>query len=258
MADVLIALREPPRACSYLPDREASHDVRVFRRIAPAEFDALLARGWRRFGRVFFRPACAGCAECVGLRIPVAAFTASRSQRRARRLAARLDRVTGPPVADDERVQLYRRWHGAREVQRGWEASPMSADDYAAEFTVPYPFAREVAFRDPAHGGRLVGLGLVDVVPGALSAAIFFWDPDLAPPSLGVAHVVALVEQALAEGLRHLYLGFRVADCASMAYKARYRPHELLEGRPRDADEPTWRLADPPGAGPTAHPPEQR
>lgn len=232
--------RETPRPCSYLPDRRASHDVRVLADVTPDAFGALLARGWRRFGQTFFRPACERCAECVGLRVVVDGFQPSRSQRRARNQALPLHRLVDRPRVDDERVELYRRWHAQREAHHGWHPNPIETDEYAAEFAYPHAFAYEVGFRDPSAGDRLVGLGLVDAVPDALSAMIFFWDPEHAPPSLGVAHVVTLVEQAAAHGLRYVYLGYRVTGCPSLAYKARYRPHQLLEGRPADRTAPVW------------------
>jgi len=121
----------------------------------------------------------------------------------------------------------------------------MDAAGYAEEFAYPHAFAYEVAFRDPRATDRLVGLGLVDIVPDALSSVTFFWDPECAPPSLGVAHIVTLVEDATARGLRHVCLGYRVRGCASLAYEARYTPHELLEGRPSSADVPRWRGSNP-------------
>jgi arginine-tRNA-protein transferase len=216
--------------------------VRVLTDVAPGEFGALLARGWRRFGRTFFRPACESCAECVSLRLLVSTFRPSRSQRRARNQASDLDRIVDRPRVDSERVELYRRWHAQREVHRGWHPNPMAAEDYAEEFAYPHAFSYEVAFRDPRAADRLVGLGLVDAVPDALSAVTFFWDPDHAPSSLGVVHVVMLVEQAAAAGLRAVYLGYRVSGCASLAYKARYRPHELLEARFADREAPVWHV----------------
>ena len=52
---------------------------------------------------------------------------------------------------------------------------------YAFDFAFEHPAVREVTFRDAAADNRLVGLGIVDEVPGAVSAVIFFWDPELAP-----------------------------------------------------------------------------
>ncbi|MGE3707485.1 MAG: arginyltransferase [Vicinamibacterales bacterium] len=249
MARLVQRFSEPPHECPYLPDRSASLDVRILIDVTPAELGHLLERGWRRFGPTYFRPSCATCAECVSLRIPVAAYEPSRSQRRARRQAAGLVRRVAPPAVDDERLALYARWHAQREARRGWEPSALDADRYAQDFAFPHPSVREVSFRDPAHGDRLVGLGIVDEVPGALSAAYFFWDPAAAPPSLGTAHILLLVEEAAQRGLLYVYLGYRVEGCASLAYKARFRPHELLDGRPGDRAATIWRPAGGTGEG---------
>ena len=59
-------------ACPYLAGRAATTDYRILTDVTPLEHEAMLVRGWRRFGLQYFRPECAGCAECVSLRIPVA------------------------------------------------------------------------------------------------------------------------------------------------------------------------------------------
>jgi arginine-tRNA-protein transferase len=225
---VLERFVEKPRACAYLPDRRASLDVRVMVDVTPDDTDALLERGWRRFGPIYFRPACAACSECVSLRVVADRFAPTKSQRRAARAGARLRRAVGPPRVDAERLALYARWHAEREQARGWEPNPQSRDRYALEFAYPHPCAREAAFYDDDAGGRLVGVGLFDATPRALSAAFFFHDPDYARLSLGTANVLALVADARASGRPHVYLGYRVAGCPSLQYKATFRPHELL------------------------------
>jgi len=223
---------EKPRPCAYLPDRLASLEVRVMLDVGGEEMDGLLERGWRRFGPVYFRPACASCSECVSLRVVARTFTPSKSQRRAARAARRLRRTVSTPRVDDARLALYAKWHGSRESARGWEPNPQTRDRYALEFAFPHPTAREAAFYDDGAGGRLVGVGLFDETPRALSAAFFFYDPDYARLSLGAANVLALVEDARASGRPYVYLGYRVEGCASLAYKGSFRPHELLRGSP--------------------------
>lgn len=240
MATVVQRFREEPHQCPYLPEQTASLDVLVLLDVTRAELGSMLARGWRRFGPAYFRPACSACTACESLRIPSATFRPTTSQRRARRNAARLTRAVAVPVVDAERLALYDRWHAQREGQRGWEPSPMDAERYAFEFAFDHPSVREVTFRDPADGNRLVGLGIADEVSNAVSAVFFFWDPEFAPPSLGVAHVVMLVDDAAARGLDYVYLGFRVAACQSLAYKGRYNPHETLDGRPTPQERPRW------------------
>lgn len=225
--------------CDYLPQRRAAVHHGLLPRPRPAELEILLQAGWRRFGPLLFRPACQACHECVPLRLPVATFRPSRSQRRARNRCENLTVAMGPPRVDDERLDLYARWHAGRERSRGWDRAPLDADEYARNFAVPGDAcAREVTYRDD---GKLVGVGLCDETPAAYSAVYFFHDPALARLSLGVNHVVTLVELARRAGKAHVYLGFRVLGCPSMRYKAGYLPHELLEGRPAPADSPRWR-----------------
>jgi arginine-tRNA-protein transferase len=53
--------------------------------------------------------------------------------------------------------------------------------------------------------------------------------------------VLSLIDDARVQGKGHVYLGYCVAGCASLTYKASYRPHERLIGRPRFEEEPVWR-----------------
>jgi arginine-tRNA-protein transferase len=246
VARVIQEIREPPHPCVYLPDRTASLDVKVLVDVTSLELAHMLERGWRRFGPVYFRPACAACAECVTLRIVTAAFHPSKSQRRARQKATGLVRKVGCPIVDDERLALYARWHEQREGVRAWDESPLDAERYQLEFAFDHPSVREVTYRDPAEGHRLVGVGIVDDTPSALSAVYFFWDPAYASWGLGTAHVGQLVEEARARSLPHVYLGYRVEGCASLAYKGRFAPHELLEGRPGRRELPVWKPKDAP------------
>ena len=114
----------------------------------PTRWTLLLERGWRRFGPIYFRPACASCTECVSLRVLADRFEPSKSQRRAARACSRLRRVVGPPRVDDERLALYARWHAGRESARGWQPNGQTPERYSLEFAFPHPCAREAAFYD--------------------------------------------------------------------------------------------------------------
>lgn len=242
MARFIQRIVEAPRPCSYLEAETAQLDMMVLVDVGADELDALLSRGFRHFGPVYFRPRCAPCMECVTVRIPVGTFVPSRSQKRARKAAARFRREVGVPIVDEERLALYRRWHAGRERERGWGASEVDAERYALDFAFPQETGREVRFHDDAAGGRIVGVGIVDRTTRASSAVYFFYDPDLEHVSLGVAHVVMLIEEARALGLEHVYLGYLVEGCASLAYKGRFHPHERLVGRPAMSETPTWSL----------------
>jgi leucyl-tRNA---protein transferase len=201
------------------------------------ELEAMLFRGWRRFGPVYFRPACAGCGECVSLRIPVARFVPTASQARALRRSRRFRITLGRPQVDAARLALYAAWHRDREQDRHWAPAPLEAEEYFQQFAFPHPAAREIGFWD---GDRLVALGLVDVTPQAWSLVYFFYHPEVARLSPGVANVLIGVAEARKRGIPHVYLGYRVAGCASMEYKSGYHPHELLHGRPSAEEQPRW------------------
>jgi leucyl-tRNA---protein transferase len=233
---ILERMVEKPHPCAYLPAQSASLEVRVMLDVTAEEMDALLERGWRRFGPIYFRPACASCTECVSLRVVVDSFEPSKSQRRSARACSGLRRVVGPPRVDDERLALYASWHAGREDTRGWQPNGQTSERYSLEFAFPHPCAREAAFYDDEAGGRLVGVGLFDSTPRALSAAFFFHDPAYARLSLGTANILALVDDARQSARAHVYLGYRVEGCASLRYKAAFRPHELLRERPDSLD----------------------
>jgi arginine-tRNA-protein transferase len=239
---VLHHVVERPRPCSYLEAETAALEYRLIVDVSPAEHEALLSRGWRRFGPSYFRPTCSPCGECVSLRVPVGTFAPTRAQRRAARKGAALRREVGPVRVDRARLALHAAWHADRERERGWDAMPLERKDYLRDFAFPHSCAREVTYWDDrAEGGpRLVAVGLCDETPKAWSAIYFFHDPEYAAFSLGVLNVLDLVELARAGGKDHVYLGYRVSGCASMRYKATYGPHELLSGRPGADEEPRW------------------
>jgi arginine-tRNA-protein transferase len=154
--------------------------------------------------------------------------------------AARFRREVGTARVDDERLALYAKWHGNREQVWEWSPSEHTAESYARDFAAPHPCLREVTFCDDDAGGRLVGVGLWDDMPNSASAIFFFYDPALEHESLGVANVVLGIEAAKRAGKAHVYLGYSVANCASLRYKSAYRPHEVLTGRPTVQETPVW------------------
>jgi len=243
MARVLQHFVERSLRCGYLPDRASTMENKVIAEASAEELEAMLVRGWRRFGPVYFRPACNPCGECVPLRIPVAEFSPSKSQRRAARATAALRAVLGPPQIDDARLRLYHAWHAQREIARDWAPAGLDAREYGFQFAFPHPAVRELAYWDDAAPGgpRLVGVGICDETPAAWSAVYFFYDPAYARASIGVANVLRQIELARARGIPHVYLGYRILPCASMQYKARFRQHELLVGRPAADQPPEWR-----------------
>src|SRR5438132_8779221 len=109
----------PPSRCGYLPAERSSLAYRVLVDVTAAQHDALLSRGWRRFGCEWFRPVCPACTACRSLRIPLTAFTPSRSQWRALRGDAAIEVVVQAPTITGAHLPLYKAHHNAVQRQKG-------------------------------------------------------------------------------------------------------------------------------------------
>jgi len=209
------------RPCPYLRGRLARQLVVLPPRGIPGLYHSFMDLNFRRLGSIYYRPACAGCDECRALRVPVAAFEPSRSQRRCLARNADLTVEVGPPLATREKHELYRRYLEARhdgQMDGSWEELTESLYDTP-------PTTLELLYR---REGRLLAVGLADAEPGAMSAVYCYFDPGQGARSLGTFNVLTLVEECRRRGTRHLYLGYWVAGSPKMAYKASFRPHEVL------------------------------
>jgi leucyl-tRNA---protein transferase len=226
-----------PEPCPYLDGISSTTETMLMTGVTPAELDSMLERGWRRFGPVYFRPVCATCDECVSVRVPVATFSPSVNLRRVRRRAAHVRLEVGEPLVDDERLTLYRKWHASREVERGWKPDRIGVESYAMQFCFPHAAAREFSYWDEEE---LIGIGIADETPRALSAVYCYYDPDRAHLSLGTYNVLRAIEYAHHRRLAYVYLGYRVEGCASLEYKGRFRPQERLRGRVDGPEPARW------------------
>ncbi|XP_073017178.1 arginyl-tRNA--protein transferase 1-like isoform X1 [Primulina eburnea] len=81
--------------------------------------------------------------------------------------------------------------------------------------------------------GKLIAVGVIDILPNCLSSKYLFWDPDLAFLSLGKYSALEEIgwineNQMHCPSLQYYYLGYYIHSCSKMRYKAAYRPSELL------------------------------
>lgn len=235
--------RTLPSACSYLPSETSSLEYRVCDTIDPHRYESLLERGWRRHGQYFFRPACPACRQCRSLRVDVAAFQPSKSQRRILRRNGDVNVEIAVPDASPRHVELYNAWHADMHARRGWRNDRLTLEQYRDVFLAGrWSFAHELRY---VRNGRLVGIGLIDIVPTAISSVYFYHDPAWRPAGPGTFSILQELERARALGRRWLYLGYWIAACQSMSYKANFGPHEVLDEYVSDERAPRW--SRPPG-----------
>ncbi|MFN5746887.1 MAG: arginyltransferase [Methylococcaceae bacterium] len=211
--------------CEYLPGRSARMAfVPPEDELDPEGYQLLVANGFRRSGRLVYRPHCVACAACRPVRLPVADFTPSRAQRRLLRLNEGLHVLRKPPVLDDVHYQLYLRY--LRRRHPGTDMARMTADDYM-NFLGDSGWSG-TEFWELREGRDLLAVSVVDVLGDGLSAVYSFYDPDLKRRGLGTYAVLAQINAAVDLGLSWLYLGFWITECRKMAYKGGFRPLEVL------------------------------
>ncbi|KAI9513199.1 arginine-tRNA-protein transferase [Russula earlei] len=108
---------------------------------------------------------------------------------------------------------------------------------------IPYPSAPPAHL--PVHfgsyhqlyrlDGRLVALGVIDILPSSVSSVYFMWEKEYEKFSLG--KLSALREISLAKEfhdagvpqLKHLYMGYYIHNSQKMRYKGEYSPSYLSD-----------------------------
>ncbi|XP_026133704.1 arginyl-tRNA--protein transferase 1-like isoform X4 [Carassius auratus] len=81
--------------------------------------------------------------------------------------------------------------------------------------------------------GRIVAVGVLDILPSCVSSVYFYYHPDFSSLSLGTYSAlreIAFTRQLQKQSpkLAYYYLGFYVHSCPKMRYKGQYRPSDLL------------------------------
>jgi arginyl-tRNA--protein-N-Asp/Glu arginylyltransferase len=216
-----------PLPCPYVAGRT---ERKVVTEITGPDADGLHDRlsraGFRRSHNIAYAPVCPGCQSCVPIRIPTASFVPDRGLRRILRANPGLEGYDVPPRATAEQFQLFQRYQQARHADG--DMATMSFYDYRAmvEDTPIDTFITE--FRDPDD--RLVGACLTDRLSDGLSAVYSFFMPGMERRSLGSFAILRMIQRAKTQSLPFVYLGYWVPESRKMAYKARFKPSEILVG----------------------------
>ncbi len=225
--------------CPYLDGR---HERRLFSLIhgpdADARHELLVQAGYRRSQNVLYRPVCPGCTACRSVRIPVAAFRPSRSQRKLLKRNADLAAKVVTPSFCEEHYQLFRRYIEGRHADGGM--AEMDRGSFRRMIESSPVTTRLLEVRDAQ--GRLVAASITDEVASGLSGVYKYFEPDEPQRSLGTYVILAHVTEAARRGKDYVYLGYWIEGSAKMAYKRRFRPLEVL-------DQARWRTLEDVGGG---------
>lgn len=214
-----------PLPCPYLPGRT---ERKIVTELSGTEAEALHERlsraGFRRSHNIAYAPVCPGCQACVPIRVVSEEFMPDRTQRRILRANADLTISEMPARATAEQFTLFQRYQKNRHADGDMAA--MGYYDYRAMIEDTPISTGILEFRDAQD--RLLGACLTDWLADGLSAVYSFFDTDEDKRSLGTFAVLWLIGRARSLGLPYVYLGYWVPESRKMAYKARFRPSEIL------------------------------
>ncbi|XP_055502782.1 arginyl-tRNA--protein transferase 1 isoform X4 [Leucoraja erinacea] len=81
--------------------------------------------------------------------------------------------------------------------------------------------------------GKIIAVGVIDILPRGVSSVYLYYDPDYAFLSLGVYSAVREIAfttelQKTVPDICCYYMGFYIHSCPKMKYKGQYHPSELL------------------------------
>lgn len=208
-------------ACPYLPGRVAREEFFVTPQLHPELYHDLMDHCFRRSGTVLYRPACQDCHECRPIRVPVADFVLSKSQRRLLRKNEDVDIILKPPRFTRDKLRIYCEYlesqHNCRDDN--------IREDFRRFLYMSCVHTLELEYR---IRGTLVAVSIVDVCSRSLSSVYVYYDPAFSSRSLGTFSALQEILFCRLQDIPYYYIGFCIAQCPSMRYKARFRPHELL------------------------------
>ena len=174
-------------------------------------------------GRMLYRTQCSTCSACEPLRVVVADFKPSKSQRRVWNKNQDIKVTVGPAVFSQSRLELYNRHKFDRGLST--DGKVMTREGYEGWFLRSCVQTVEVCFE---LDGRLAGVSIIDVGARDTSSVYHFFDPDLSSRSLGTFSALVEIAWSRSRGGRYHYLGLYVGGCDRLNYKARFKPNERL------------------------------
>jgi len=224
--------------CSYLDNKQQTTHYKVIESCSVTHCQDLIERGYRRFGKMYFRPICATCDECKSIKIDVQNFKFSKSGKRVIKKASEIKSYIQRPTLTEAHLKLFEKYHLYMKDKKGWEHSSVTAQSYYSSFVNGYnDFGYEVLYYIE---DKLIGVDLIDILKDGISSIYFYYDTDYMDYSLGKLSLYNQIMFAKKSKLKWIYLGYYVEDCLSLSYKSHYKPYLTLDGKPNLEEEFKW------------------
>jgi len=202
-------------------------DERFVRRQLPeALLEMLWARGWRHFGSQYFRHNyffySGYFCSVQAIRIRVADFRPSRSQRRVLRKNADLELRISEINITHEVFELFEK-HKERFGQNG----PRDIFDVIA--TSEERHSGKTLQFSLYQNGHLLAVSFLDLAGKSSSGLYAFFHPSAAKRSLGIYTMLCEIEFTRENKMKFYYPGYVFREKSFYDYKKRFRPAEVYD-----------------------------
>ena len=221
--------------CPYLPGRRSASEITLpVLEVDAIDYNLLVQHGFRRSNLIVYRPNCSACRACIPIRVPVNEFLPDRTQRRLFKKHQGIKVRQMSLVFDETHYQLYQRYQKARHPNGGMECE--SREEY--EKVMLHSNVESCLF-EFSENDQVKMVCLTDILEDGLSSVYTFFEPDEPAKSWGTYGILRQIELSRNDWLPWLYLGYWIPQCQKMAYKANFRPAEILvDGQWRELEEP--------------------
>ncbi len=211
-----------PHPCPYLPGREAREEAFRADEFPSELYHDFMDHGFRRSGPYFYRPVCRSCRACRSIRVPVTRFRLKKSYRRILKNNQDVRIRIGAPKMTEEKHRVYVNYLTCQHNT----IDNSSLEDFHRFLYCTAVNTLEFEYR---LKGRLMAVGILDLCSRSLSSVYTYFDPEFSSRSPGSFSAIKEILYCRDKAVAHYYLGYYVADCPAMNYKARFKPHEFLD-----------------------------
>lgn len=195
-------------------------------------YSELVKIGFRRSGSFTYKPQCEHCNACTPMRLNLAHFHPSRSQRRAQATYANLTPNVQRLHFNSEHYTLYLQYQSARHQGGGMDED--SHEQYSQFLLQTHVNSRLIEFRNET--GALKMVSIIDILTDGLSSVYTFFDPE-EKSGLGTYGILWQIEQCKTLSLPYLYLGYWIKNSQKMAYKSQFSAAEVFRNN-------TWEILE--------------
>ena len=195
-------------------------------RASSADMDRYWAEGWRHFGELFFRYQHAEHGGqrfmVIPLRVELAHFVPSRSQKRVLAKNGDTRLVVGPTEIDRSQERLF-----LRHRTRFKENPPSSLADFLSAMPAAVP-CQNVSVCVYLKRS-LVAVTYLDIGAQATSAVYAMFDPAQSQRSLGILMILHSIRLSIDNGFRYYYPGYAYREPSVYDYKKNFGGLEYLD-----------------------------